>query len=1394
MYAPAQLVVSEDGSQTDTFSVSLGTEPLSAVTLSFRSAFGELAFSPASVEFTYLNYAANVTILVSAVDDDLDQGAAHGDSVVTTLSTEDSLFDCLEADRLCGLAAHYKNWTYFPRINATIVNDDTAGVILSKSTLSTTYDNFGDALAEGLFTVRLASKPYDDVMVTLSGLGAFSTASPSTFIVSPSLWDRPVPVRVASSAPTSARPVCPITNRFCSEMASRVELVHHSSASTGDPLYDGLVSARPVVVNVSVVFDVMDPPRVVSSSFTDLLNGFDVVFDVDTDRGGLSGLFSCGAVLGLAAADSNRLLGSGSVCSWASSKMLRVTFGNLPLLVPGDAISLRDLAVKSSLSSASLFSTDESFEIGQPRVQIVAQPVLALSSTMVGRCDDLVMDSSASTGSGGRLLTYHYRVVAGNGENILNITQAFAEINAMNGGKGSHRVVVASRLMPLGSKFVVTLRVANFLGIGEESSTTVEKMHLPVPSMSIQGPSPRSAKHDTALQLEVTAALPDLGCLAGESLESSRMAFEWFEDTGGFGGNLVGTSKNPRALIVPAGALTALETYIFRVVGFMLDDPNVNSSASVTVVVSQQNLVARIAGGAVRQVGAQSSITLDGSSSQDPDESSVAMAYTWTCAAAKSNTTCLDVAVPFNSATISVPANSLSTGTYIFSLQVAKGSRQSETVSTSVEVVAGSPPVLSISNLPGTKYNAGGGFVSVLGTVSSTLGYTSIWSIDSSDVTSPFFVKSAPTPTVANKLSAVLDLSAFTVGNSYTIRLSATDSAGVSSFTTISLTMNEAPGSGAVAVTPSKGVALSTPFSFAALGWVDEDLPLSFRFGTVPVNDDLSLNLDSAAPFGDVRSSAFMDGVALPPSAHALNYTVGCFSEAVDSFGASGLAADVVRVMPYSVSLAKLSNASRTKAAEAIDSGNADAAKQVLSATLGSIASATDGSRRRQLLGTPGAGSADLRASVLESLWNTYAITPVTQADVASLLTVLASVVDTPGEVTLPVAESSMLFLKTVLEASQEAAVGISPVGAATAGTALSHLFETPLFNASDPASLARAADVATVLGYCGTLQLEGALDGVGYALAGPAVDMFSYRSSLSSLSELGVLSLSMGGSADHATALSVNSSAVELSDRLAAMGLAADGTFDVRLATLGANPFGAALKGSAGSAAAQGSRADQAAAAQGGATLLRSRLTVAEVALAGSPAPLPLTGLAAPVAVTLAATAPFNTSAAAYERAFACPRNGLLVELPCPLGAEEHRCDFGTHGGGRPYFAAYACPRVVPVCLWWDAGAQAFSDEGCAAAAGYAPGRVTCECGHLPRVLVLGAELRPGELRAGLTGAPSPAPSPGPSARPTHPPLPAPTTSPPTLAPTAADTITCFTTFTVVATTLPSEADKVPP
>ena len=1181
--ASEPLVVSEDGHTTASFTAVLATEPLSAVSVTFLSRFGGLAFNPASVSFDYTNFDVPATVSVSGVDDFVDQGFSHSDSVFAIAASADSLEECLEADRpACGQAAKYANFSA-PQglghstggdisLNATVMDNDEAGLLLSDLAVNSTYDNFGDPLHPGKYTIRLASKPTSVVTIDIGGLGPFANATPHFFSIEPEAWNTPVPIFINAGAPSRNRPICSNGKRFCSEITGRIQNLTHDIAST-DPVYKALALTETARVYISVVYDATDPPQVVSTSFTNLLNSITIAFDMQARRkqtavsNGGSSSFECANVLALTGAEVSHYFGAGAYCTFSAPSVLKVTFGTAASVAPSDKFALRPLAISSAAVGASLRTLNERFVVGLPARPTAPTIVLAASSTAVGICDDLVVDGSSSYGSGGRDMTYHWSVVAENELDVKNISSVLEMANTANGNKGAHSASVHSSSMVQGSRFTVTLKVTNFLGLFDAKSVTVTKLGVPAPVLSIQGENPRFATHSGTLQLMATASLPEMSCV-GMDLSNAKMGFTWHETTGHFGGPLAQTSKNPRILVLLPGTLQVGLAYDFRVVGRMTDTPWLNNSASVTVLVESQPVEARISGGAYRQIGRDLDFDLDGSSSYDPDDDPVQFSFFWSCKVASSDADCSGLIsfANFSRPTLKVPSATLPVGYYLFSLFAAKGPRNDTALAT-VEITAGAPPVINVASLTSAKYNPSS-YVSISATVTSGLSFSTLWNAVDSDVRAPFQVNGAAALTVSNKLSCVVKLSALTPGTTYTFSLAvwrfskvrllylshspvgeareknvmsqstlapllmcpfllfftffslrikkATNSDGESSYSTLSLAINEIPSSGSVVVHPSKGFALDTAFAYNALNWVDEDLPLIYRFGKVPVNRDGSLDTSMATPFGDSRPSAALSGVTLSAGSNHTNYTVGCFAEVIDSLGSVGYAQTTIRVLIKPLSVGALRNISEAKALAALESNDADAAKQILGATLDSMSSVITenplSGRRRQLLAED-SGTSGLLSSVLANLWATYEITPVTQPDVSSLLGTLVGIVDEPGLCTDQVTAGSFNFLNTVsrpnmprdsvnvkkaslflraslkyltvdhvwnnylsfrqvLWVSYLGQVGVSESAVSHVASAFSFMIETPLFTTPDPKSLANAANVTLSLALASANQL----------------------------------------------------------------------------------------------------------------------------------------------------------------------------------------------------------------------------------------------------------------------------------------------------------------------------------
>jgi hypothetical protein len=125
--------LSEDGNTVSSFTVRLTWVPISDVVVDFSSLNGGLVYTPARVSFTDASFDEAVTVVVHAVDDDVDQGESHADAVILTVMSLDSFRKCSRAGRSnCGQSASY-NGLAVDMIDALIADDDAAGVELIKS-------------------------------------------------------------------------------------------------------------------------------------------------------------------------------------------------------------------------------------------------------------------------------------------------------------------------------------------------------------------------------------------------------------------------------------------------------------------------------------------------------------------------------------------------------------------------------------------------------------------------------------------------------------------------------------------------------------------------------------------------------------------------------------------------------------------------------------------------------------------------------------------------------------------------------------------------------------------------------------------------------------------------------------------------------------------------------------------------------------------------------------------------------------------------------------------------------------------------------------------------------------------------------------------------------------
>jgi hypothetical protein len=339
--------------------------------------------------FTHENYdlPRTVTVASAATEDFTDQGSGYAVTLSTEVQSADKIQDCKRAGRsFCGQAVAYDGYSV-DDLTAFVVDDDTAGLAVSESSLEATFDNYGDAHSYAYFTVALMSQPAakgSDVVVTLQGVddsfAVLSTrragemlaleAEGSDITFTHANWNSPVTVAVAVSAPKTNRPMCNGAGstdggHTCGALTAADGILRYTltfdTSGSGDATYKALdttttstdtdtTTSGPwsVAITGSVVYDATEPPALVSAQFGDLLNSVTLKFDMDTDRArthGLGPTFKCHEVLSLTWAQARALFGVNSECSFAKPDSLKVVFGNGATLSPGDELGIRNHAV-----------------------------------------------------------------------------------------------------------------------------------------------------------------------------------------------------------------------------------------------------------------------------------------------------------------------------------------------------------------------------------------------------------------------------------------------------------------------------------------------------------------------------------------------------------------------------------------------------------------------------------------------------------------------------------------------------------------------------------------------------------------------------------------------------------------------------------------------------------------------------------------------------------------------------------------------------------------------------------------------------------------------------------------------------------------------------------------
>ncbi|KDO28431.1 hypothetical protein SPRG_06669 [Saprolegnia parasitica CBS 223.65] len=669
-------------------------------------------------------------------------------------------------------------YAYVPMPSAvfTIGNIDHSALVLVGPTLGGRLQlAVGVGGAGDVFTVALATMPLGPVVVSFNATGLVTT--PTTAVLSSTNWNSPQTIVVSAPAGLVLS-----TNPFFATLH-----VHSSS------LMDGKYAALPpssVAVTIVDAPDMTPPPRLLSAMFADSGASLIVTFSRAVDLSGFSASsFACDRVF------ETTSFGLVPVCTWATATTVMIGLGVGATVVPFAPCTVFGGLKSTSTSTLSMTSMTVSV---QPPLNPPVPTVSIAGATSLGACDDLVLDATATSGSGGRPMTWQWTCVMESTQQPCN--GSFTQISA-----STQAIRVPANELVVGTQYRIQLNCTNYFNLSGASALLVVKSSSALPSVYVDGPSTVRVAYSTEIVLSGVAVPPTCNT---SGFDSSVLQLSWtiLETAAPISG-----SRNPRQVFWPARSLLPGNyTVAFRATS---SSGGVNTAVA-TLEIVRSALVATI-------------VVLNGSLSYDPDAvNATPLTFAWNCTNPSSGA----LLALLNGTTPVVPKSFLTVNlTLLVTLTVSDANtNRTATTSTIIAVVAGTPPSVAIAPLQQARLNADAKIL-LHGSVESSSDPAPIgrWSV-ANDARGLLAAAFFAVPSTSSTM--ILRPGALEPQTTYTFLFTGVDALGQTATASTTWTTNAPPTSGSVTVTPTSGVALTTSFTLTSRNWVGATLPLRFAF------------------------------------------------------------------------------------------------------------------------------------------------------------------------------------------------------------------------------------------------------------------------------------------------------------------------------------------------------------------------------------------------------------------------------------------------------------------------------------------------------------------------------------------------------------------------------------
>ena len=636
-------------------------------------------------------------------------------------------------------------------------------------------------------------------------------------------------------------------------------------------------------------------PSILSATFLNDGSKISIVFDSSTNKGALPSYFSCSILMAFPG-------DSLSTCQWTDSATINVVpfVSDIVGIKVGDTISFKSLSTLKALctSTADSCLSWKSISSRQLKVQpppLPITPVIALSTpSVIGSCDDLIIDISGSTGNCGRPWANMSITVTSSTGNT-----SFLQHFLSSKYEPSPPTPIPSAYLEKGVTYNFLVYTCNFLGSCGQSSARVLVLTSIVPSVSILGPYLRSMARSTPLSLTSNAYV--MSCDGTQSTYGIRYTWTVFVN-GVQNFAITSKSKDPSKFLLPAFTLNTQVVYDIKLSVAQSGNPK-TSTTNAQIYVIQSNIVAVISGGSMRSMHPQDSLIIDGSNSYDEDIPGLTgidagLVFSWSCYQISPtflNTCGVTITSDYSSSTLSLLADYSdvnSTSQIVLTLFDSSAQRSAQ-ARISVGVVDDSTPQVTLTSDALTLLNPSKSLLltGIVQIPASSRG-TASWSVDdaSLQINSITALPVSLNVFKASTISQLIFANTLPIGTTLMFTLNVLLANGKSAAASVTVITNSPPLPGLYKVSPNQGIEIKTSFKFVALQWQDSSLPLSYQFGVISSAGSL-LSLQS-------RSESSFGVASLPAGQRSANFTQTLFLQVYDSLNASTASYLQVAVLP----------------------------------------------------------------------------------------------------------------------------------------------------------------------------------------------------------------------------------------------------------------------------------------------------------------------------------------------------------------------------------------------------------------------------------------------------------------------------------------------------------------